>query len=998
MIRSFVSLAFLAGCVTAHPQCFINDRPPDTDKTSNIWCPNEQYNGDAFIQAGACCTDVEEETIESLYSTVSAGLTSTCADLYVQVLCGQCHSYSAHLFENLGADFGPYDGLTMTREFCEAFVDACGDQLTLGGPDEYDGLDYCDHHVGGIDGEDELWSYPYTDPLPADGGLALLFPNIDASSDFPEWQLSMRQTPDADMWWIVGQQGQISGVKTSDMDTAFDVLDIENQPDFLQSWPEEGLFDVAFDPGWTSNSFFYVSYTIDSGTVDEDGTSLAQNRLSRFTYAEGDPVTTRDSEVVLLDTATKLSTIHSAGWVGFKPSAYDTPISGWNDLYWSVGDGGPAGDTSNSGQNMSNLLGNMIRISVPSSTTETTTYEIPSGNYQDVDSTAAPEVCAPGLRNPWRCSFDKLTEDLWCADVGQGDYEEINIVECGKNYGWPRFEGSGCQQLAIDEGLYPSCDDSVRSQYEFPIYEYCHLTSESDPDLTNGVDVCGDREITGNAIIGGFVYRGTYFDEVLYGAYVFADHQTRFVNFIKQNEEGVWVSGSIISDAADIFISFAEDIDGELYLIDRVREIFYLPCGDMCSTTCLVQNEEQPSIESQGCYSDSATDRALTLDTATTCSSGETYMSPLICASYCSTITGAVYSGVSAGTDCYCGSSTDNFSNNGELDEENCATLCDSNPEETCGGVDAIEVFVIGPAITPPPSPAPISVGGSTPSPVAVTPAPVTPAPVDGSTPAPVDDETPAPVDIETPAPVDVETPAPVQDSTPAPAADGTCVNGLPGIDGSNERGDVCCPLACGLCGGIGCSTGLDNEECCINGVLGSQPDCADSGAAPCIVSSVSAPTPAPAAVAEPTPAPAAVVEPTPAPAAVTEPTPAPAPVTAPTPSAAGYLGCFEDGKTPPPSPVDDEFRMFELRASVSTTSMTAEYCKGICEAEAGDYDYYGTQFSRECWCGAGTPADTYLRYGTALDESSCDMACTGDETEMCGGFTIMSVYSFDSA
>ncbi|CAM9347041.1 unnamed protein product [Scytosiphon promiscuus] len=374
----------------------------------------------------------------------------------------------------------------------------------------------------------------------------------------------MRQTPDAEMWWIVGQEGRISGVNTNDMDTAFDVMDIGNQPDFLHSWPEEGLFDVAFDPGWSSNSFFYVSYTIDSGTVDGEGTSLARNRLSRFTYAKEDPTTTRDSELVLLDTGIKLSTFGSAGWVGFKPSAFVTPISGWNDLYWGVGDGGPAGDTSGSGQNMTNLLGNMIRISVPSSPTETIKYEIPLGNYQDVDSSAAPEVCAPGLRNPWRCSFDKLTEDLWCGDVGQGDYEEINIVECGKNYGWPRFEGSSCQQLAIDEGLYPSCDDSVRSQYEFPVYQYCHPDTVADLDLTNGVDVCGDREVEGNAIIGGFVYRGTYFAELLYGAYVFADHQTRNVNFIKQTEEGGWVSGSIISERADIFISFAEDIDHAL--------------------------------------------------------------------------------------------------------------------------------------------------------------------------------------------------------------------------------------------------------------------------------------------------------------------------------------------------------------------------------------------------------------------------------------------------
>ena len=88
------------------------------------------------------------------------------APKYDQVLCGQCHSYSGHLFEKIGAELGPWDGMTMKREFCDELVDECDGQIDFGGPAEYDGQSFCDKHVGGIDGEDQFWSFPYTDREP----------------------------------------------------------------------------------------------------------------------------------------------------------------------------------------------------------------------------------------------------------------------------------------------------------------------------------------------------------------------------------------------------------------------------------------------------------------------------------------------------------------------------------------------------------------------------------------------------------------------------------------------------------------------------------------------------------------------------------------------------------------------------------------------------------------------------------------------------------------
>lgn len=100
------------------------------------------------------------------------------------------------------------------------------------------------------------------------------------------------------------------------------------------------------------------------------------------------------------------------------------------------------------------------------------------------------------------------------------------FFRCGKNYGWGRFEGSRCQE-AVEDLYETPCEGVDRSPYEFPIYEYCHPSYYSDKasedPFTGGVDICGERKIVGNGAIGGYVYRGDYYSDVLGGAYVFGD-------------------------------------------------------------------------------------------------------------------------------------------------------------------------------------------------------------------------------------------------------------------------------------------------------------------------------------------------------------------------------------------------------------------------------------------------------------------------------------------
>ncbi|CAM9759383.1 unnamed protein product [Scytosiphon promiscuus] len=676
-MRAYVLLALL-GAACSHPLCYVDDRPTDYDEVLTF-CPEPQ--------AGACCTDIEEAAVEALFNDAGP-LTGDCVDLYTQVVCGICTSFSGHLYERLAPELGVEDGLTMKNDFCSELITACDGQITF--PTYDDGEDYCTKHTGGD--EDLFWSYPYEEAEIFEAGLNLVFNELDNEADFPAQTISVHQSPDSSVYWLMGQAGEVISVDASDLTTTSTVVDISSGDLYLEY--EEGLLDFAFGPlfgvaGYPS--YFYLSYTCQL----DDGENQ-RNRLSKFEYFAGDAAATLASEEVLITTAPKNTSIHSAGWVGFQPSAYGDETTANHDLYWAVGDGGPQMDIYNAGQDTTNHLGSIIRISVPS---DGTGYVSPSGNLA---SPALPEICASGFRNPWRCSFDRETDELYCGDVGHTMVEEVDIVECGNNYGWSRFEGSRCQE-AVEYRDGP-CLDADRSGFTFPIFEYCHDGYSSDDEgedaFTAGVDICGSSQLIGSAVMGGYVYRGTYFADLLYGAYIFGDNINRrgiFANvyFIKQ-EEGEWVLGYIISDASVPVIGFAEDNDGELMVISSDYNIYHLPCGDLCGTTCLEQLAVEPTYESLGCYADVGDDRALEIDASDACELGERSMNSAICVSYCATL-GATYAGVQYGYQCFCGVDSD-YSRHGASTD--CDMMCTGYPDELCGGYLAIEVFEIGDVVS----------------------------------------------------------------------------------------------------------------------------------------------------------------------------------------------------------------------------------------------------------------------------------------------------------
>ena len=667
--------------VDGHPICFVGDRPTDAEQVLTF-CPAQSD--------GACCNDIEELAVKARFEEAEAmaGELGTCGQLYKESLCGICNSYSGHLYADLSDELGVEDGLAMKKDFCEELVNECSGLIDF--PD-YDGVGYCNKHTKAGEG-DYYWSYPYEE-VEVPVGLVEFF---DGNGDIPHRALDMAMTPDGNFWWVAGKIGEIVEVSVNNLGSGETVLDLGDRGDQFHESYEEGLMGFAFGPAFEDNGRFYVAWnTGDTGSV--------RSRLSMFERLETAELTLA-SEEILLETSIKDTPIHSGGWVGFKPSDYGNGASE-HDLYWSLGDAGPQKDTNNNGQNLDRMHGKMIRITVPISGAG----YVPSGNYPG----ALPEICAIGLRNPWRCSFDRVTEELYCGDVGHTDVESVNIIECGKNYGWGRFEGSLCQEAAQD--VHGPCSGADRSGIEFPWFEYCHPDYNSAPadqdEFTGGVDFCAKTSLSGHAVIGGFVYRGNYFDEVLGGAYVFGDSQNRNVYFIKE-VDGVLETGTIISDRSLAAISFAQDNDGELYVIDTRWDIYRLPCGDLCAGSCLDQAPNPYTYTAIGCYDEDT----LSLDQAPECSDGEGAMSPQICADYCATTVGSEIFGVKNFNECYCGTNGD-ISGVASISGDQCVLPCTGSPDFTCGGEDAIEVFELGETVE------------TTPTPVD-TPMPTTPAPV----------------------------------------------------------------------------------------------------------------------------------------------------------------------------------------------------------------------------------------------------------------------------
>lgn len=230
---------------------------------------------------------------------------------------------------------------------------------------------------------------------------------------------------------------------------------------------------------------------------------------------------------------------HNGGQLAFGPDGY---------LYLGLGDGGGSGDPDGNGQKRGTVLGSVVRID-PDGATGELRYATPIDNPFATGG-GAPEVWLYGVRNPWRFSFDRVTGDLWLADVGEGDVEEVNLLPAdeqgagrGANLGWPLFEGS--QRFA---------DGEVPEGLVAPVFEYDH-----------------DQ---GCSVTGGFVYRGSTI-EALRGIYVFGDFCSPAIIGIRMADGVVAASGPIGVDV-DRTVSFGQDNDGELWVLSLDGPVYRL--------------------------------------------------------------------------------------------------------------------------------------------------------------------------------------------------------------------------------------------------------------------------------------------------------------------------------------------------------------------------------------------------------------------------------------
>ncbi|MCP4760094.1 MAG: hypothetical protein GY894_07570 [Planctomycetes bacterium] len=323
---------------------------------------------------------------------------------------------------------------------------------------------------------------------------------------------------------------------------------------------EQGLLGMAFHPDYNTNGYFFVNYTDPSGTTV----------VERYEVNAGNPnLANPNSDETVLKISQNASN-HNGGCIQFGPDGY---------LYIGTGDGGGAGDTGNRAQDITNqLLGKMLRVDIDGDdfpSDEDKNYAIPSDN-PFVGTTGDDEIHSYGWRNPWRFSFDRDTGDLYVADVGQNQWEEVCVLypddALGGNFGWRCYEGnhtyntSGC----------PSSGTMI-----FPVHEFSHGGSPYRCSIT-----------------GGHVYRGDAIPD-LQGTYFFADYCSNQIWTFR------WDGGGGITDLQDrtselspdagaigAISSFGEDADGNIYVCDNNGEVFVvradLPVGACCvGTSCV---------------------------------------------------------------------------------------------------------------------------------------------------------------------------------------------------------------------------------------------------------------------------------------------------------------------------------------------------------------------------------------------------------------------------
>jgi glucose/arabinose dehydrogenase len=322
--------------------------------------------------------------------------------------------------------------------------------------------------------------------------------------------------------FVIEQTGRIRIVENGKL-LAQPFLDLHDK---VSCCGERGLLGLAFEPGFGADAtHFFVDYTDPKGN-----TAVASVAVD----PSNPDVADASSLAVILHVEQPFAN-HNGGGLAFGPDG---------DLYVALGDGGSGGDPQGNGQKTTTLLGKLLRLDVTSGSPDAPpAYTIPEDNPFPVGGADRAEIWAFGLRNPWRFSFDRQSGDLWIGDVGQGEWEEIDVGRAsegrgrGANYGWNVMEGRHCF----------ASDPCKQTDFVPPITEYDHSTGDC-------------------AVIGGYVYHGEAYP-VLAGGYLFGDECSGRIRAIGADGPAEQ-DPTILLDTNFTLSSFGEDDDGELYVTD----------------------------------------------------------------------------------------------------------------------------------------------------------------------------------------------------------------------------------------------------------------------------------------------------------------------------------------------------------------------------------------------------------------------------------------------
>ncbi|XP_030628876.1 HHIP-like protein 1 isoform X2 [Chanos chanos] len=539
--------------VFSHPQC-LDFKPPFQPQQELQFCVMYKHFG--------CCDFERDQELMTKFYRIMDNFDyygyANCAGYVQDLICQECSPYAAHLFdaEDPNTPMRTIPGLC--PDYCSLYWNKCRSTVTLLSEDprlaeiEHDQGKFCQY----LELDDPDYCYPHllsneqlTKNLgrvtaDSEGCLQLCLEEVANGLRNP---LAMVHANDGTHRFFVAEQIGLVWVYLPDRSKLEKPFLNISEAVLTSPWEgdERGFLGLTFHPNFKYNGKLYVYYSVEVG-FDE------RIRISEFRISAGDMnVVDHSSERIILEVDEPASN-HNGGQLLFAEDGY---------LYIFTGDGGMAGDPFGkygNAQNKSALLGKVLRIDVDNND-RGPLYKIPPDNPFVHERDARPEVFAYGVRNMWRCSVDRgdpYTKDgkgrIFCGDVGQNKYEEIDIVEKGKNYGWRAKEGFSCydKKLCFNSSL----DDVL------PIYAYPHKM--------------------GKSVTGGYVYRGCEFPN-LNGMYIFGDFMSGRMMSLKENKNtGQWDYNEIcmgtavtcafpglINNYYQYIISFAEDEAGELYFM-----------------------------------------------------------------------------------------------------------------------------------------------------------------------------------------------------------------------------------------------------------------------------------------------------------------------------------------------------------------------------------------------------------------------------------------------